>query len=125
MPSRPLSPCRRPGCTRVTRNPGGYCDIHQDYAAEQQRQRMARKETTPFYLSPRWRRLRDWYIGQHPVCEMCGRARATEVDHIREIKDGGAAMSTNNLQALCHRCHMGKTAAERRKREQINQENKV
>ena len=116
MPPKPLAPCRRPGCPHVTRDPSGYCERCIEYGKAQQRERMARKETVPFYLSPRWRRLRDWYIGQHPVCEMCGRAKATEVDHIRELKDGGAAMSTSNLQALCHRCHMSKTAAERRHR---------
>jgi len=116
MPPRPLAPCRKPGCPAVTRNPGGYCDAHQDYAAARERERTARKETLPFYLSPRWRKLRDWYIGRHPLCEMCGRAKATEVDHIREINDGGDAMSVSNLQALCHRCHMSKTAAARRMR---------
>lgn len=116
MPDRPLAPCRRPGCGAVTRNPGGYCDAHLEYAEARKREREARKETLPFYISGRWRRLRDWYIGRHPLCESCGRARATEVDHIVEIKDGGAAMSTSNLQALCHRCHMRKTAAESRRR---------
>lgn len=117
MPDRPFTPCRKPGCSAVTRNPGGYCDEHQEYAAQRQREREARKETLPFYLSPRWRKLRDWYIGQHPLCEICGRAKATEVDHKMEIKDGGEAMSAGNLQALCHRCHMRKTVAERNKRE--------
>ena len=119
MPPRPLAPCRKPGCPAVTRNPGGYCDAHQAYGDTLRRLRETKKETLPFYLSSRWRKLRDWYIRQHPLCEECGRARATEVDHIREIKDGGDAMSESNLRALCHRCHMKKTAAERRKREQI------
>ena len=117
MPPRPLAPCRKPGCPATTRNPGGYCDAHQDYAANRERERQARKETLPFYISGRWRRLRDWYIGRHPLCEECGRAPATEVDHIREIRDGGDAMSESNLRALCHRCHMTKTAAARRLRE--------
>ena len=116
MPSRPLSPCRRPGCPALTRDPSGYCGRCIEYGEARRRERMARKKTTPFYLQSRWRKLRDWYIGQHPLCEMCGRAKATEVDHKRELRDGGAAMSTSNLQALCHRCHMGKTAAEARRR---------
>ena len=115
-PARPLSPCRRPGCGAVTRNPGGYCDKCADYGEAKRREREARKTAAPFYLSTRWRNLRDWYIRQHPLCEICGRNPATEVDHIREIRDGGAAMDAANLQALCHACHARKTVAERRKR---------
>lgn len=116
MPPRPLAPCRKPGCPAVTRNPGGWCDAHQDYADERRREREARKKTAPFYLSPQWRRLRDWYIGQHPLCEMCGRAEAAVVDHVAELKDGGAATSAGNLQALCRRCHARKTADAARRR---------
>lgn len=117
MPAKPLTPCRKPGCPAVTRNPGGYCDAHQEYEAEQQRQRMTRKQGHPFYKTSQWMRLRRWYLVRHPLCEMCGWIKASEVDHKVELKDGGDAMSTINLQALCHRCHMRKTAAERNKRE--------
>ena len=110
MPPRPLAPCRKPGCPAVTRNPGGYCDAHLEYADGLRREREARKRTLPFYLTARWRKLRDWYISQHPLCEACGRAKATEVDHKRELKDGGSPTSKDNLQALCHACHSRKTA---------------
>ena len=116
MPPRPKSPCRRPGCPQITDTANGYCALCQDYADEQQRLRESRKQASTFYTRGQWPKVRAWYIGQHPVCEACRRARATEVDHIKEIRDGGARYAVSNLQALCHRCHMAKTAIERRRR---------
>ena len=51
------------------------------------------------------------------LCQICKEANATEVDHIVEIRDGGAPYDLNNLQSLCHRCHMKKTAEEAKKRQ--------
>jgi 5-methylcytosine-specific restriction endonuclease McrA len=50
------------------------------------------------------------------------------VDHIIEIKDGGALTSEDNAQALCWKCHGLKTAAERAKRknhQQSHNDNRV
>jgi 5-methylcytosine-specific restriction endonuclease McrA len=38
------------------------------------------------------------------------------VDHIIELKDGGAPLSEDNAMSLCARCHNQKTADEKRKR---------
>ena len=62
----------------------------------------------------RWHRLRDWYIGQHPLCARCGDA-ANEVDHIRPLSRGGDH-ALENLQSLCRGCHHAKTAADNRGR---------
>ncbi len=63
----------------------------------------------------RWRRYRAVYLRQHPLCVMCGEV-ATEVDHVVPVVDGQSDqnfwMDTNH-QALCGRCHRGKTALER------------
>ena len=77
---------------------------------------MRNKKVDAFYVKGQWAKTRKWYIGQHPMCEMCGQEKATEVDHIVEIADGGDRHSAGNLQALCHRCHMRKTATIRRRR---------
>lgn len=49
------------------------------------------------------------YLRQHPLCEMClaeGKATpATLVHHIQPIAQGGNALDTINLKALCQRCH--------------------
>ena len=43
----------------------------------------------------------------------CGH-RATEVDHVVEIQDGGPEFDLSNLRSLCHSCHVTKTNARRR-----------
>jgi len=38
------------------------------------------------------------------------------VDHIIELKDGGAPLDERNVQALCRTCHGKKTSIEKQKR---------
>jgi len=46
------------------------------------------------------------------ACEACGtRGRRLEIDHILPLADGGTS-DTENMQALCRRCHIEKTAME-------------
>lgn len=63
----------------------------------------------------RWRKLRDAYLAEHPLCEICeskGRlVAATLVDHIQPIRLGGED-EWRNLQSLCASCHAKKTATE-------------
>ena len=72
------------------------------------------------YSSSRWKRLRASYVAQNPLCEMClldGITTAVEdVDHRKEIKDGGDPWDYNNLQSLCRHHHINKTIDERKKR---------
>lgn len=85
---------------------GAYCSQHKPARTP--------KETDPFYLSVQWRRFRDFYIRKHPLCELCERegrlTPAKMVDHILEIKDGGALTSEENAMSLCWKCHAVKTA---------------
>ncbi len=85
---------------------GAYCAEHKPAAPM--------KETNPFYLSVQWRRFQAWYLGKHPLCEQCERegrlVKADMVDHIIEIKDGGALTSEDNAMSLCWKCHGIKTA---------------
>jgi len=64
------------------------------------------------YDLKRWKILRINYLASNPICEMCGVGFASEVDHIKPIKLGGDPWDIHNLQALCHRCHSSKTAAQ-------------
>lgn len=64
-----------------------------------------------------WRKLRQVFIRQNPLCAMCmqqGRiVPAKEVDHIRPHRgDNALRMDWDNLQALCKPCHSRKTASE-------------
>lgn len=75
----------------------------------QNRYNKARPERHQFYSSAAWRKLRDWYRKEHPLCEACqerGLVKVAQlVDHIVEIKDGGAPLDPANLQSLCGTCH--------------------
>jgi 5-methylcytosine-specific restriction protein A len=112
MPGKPPKYCAAFPCRNVAAPGSAYCKEH--------RPAPARKETDPFYLSPRWRRFRNWYITAHPLCELClaeGREEgAVIVDHRTELKDGGAPFDENNAQSLCGACHNRKTAEEKQKR---------
>lgn len=67
-----------------------------------------------FYTSPDWRKARKHYIMHHPLCEICHRAAATVVDHIKPINQGGAPLDECNFQALCSSCHNKKSGHESR-----------
>lgn len=49
-------------------------------------------------------------------CVQCGASGRIIGDHIKELKDGGAALDEKNIQLLCHPCHQRKTSKERAKR---------
>ena len=55
-----------------------------------------------------WKRIRDSYVKQHPLCEQClkeGRYVPTEeVHHIKPLAEGGTH-DRDNLIALCKSCH--------------------
>ena len=71
---------------------------------------------TSFHRQAPWRRLRGWWINQNPLCLHCEEegkvVPADVVDHIKPIKQGGAKLSHNNIQSLCHSCHNKKTYEE-------------
>lgn len=74
------------------------------------------------YHSPRWRRVRDAYIKDNPLCEQCKREGKINlyqkgnyfaVDHIKPIRLGGDPYNPDNLQTLCEPHHAQKSAKER------------
>lgn len=90
-----LRVCGRHGCAELTED--AYCPAH----------------VPPRVQGRRWVRLRAAKLREDPVCEICGREVAAEVDHIKEIQDGGHPLDWDNLQSLCTRCHRDKTTARR------------
>jgi 5-methylcytosine-specific restriction protein A len=54
-----------------------------------------------------WPSIRRSFLDAHPYCS-CG-SRATEVDHVLAIRDGGTHDAAN-LRALCKPCHSSRTA---------------
>ena len=69
------------------------------------------KTAEPFYSSAAWIALRDrTRVESGNRCQHCGRTNTRIfVDHVIEIKDGGAPLDRRNTQALCGACHTLKT----------------
>lgn len=108
MPTRPQGRCTKPGCTaKAIRD--GRCAQH-PRIWEQPSQHTTQINRTQWEHARQAALTRD----QH-TCQACG-AKATEVDHIWEIADGGALYDLNNLQSLCFDCHKAKTLTMRRQR---------
>ena len=73
------------------------------------------------YQNTAWRKMRDTYLHEHPLCEDClakGKVTAaTDVHHIRSPFRKGEVnwmmlLDYNNLAALCKECHGNRHAAE-------------
>ena len=84
----------------------------------EQQERVKRRNNTwnKYYQSPRWKKLRNWYISLHPICADCmieGRSvPATEVHHIKPFGLGKTEeekwellLSPDNIVCLCSSCH--------------------
>jgi len=104
--------CQQFPCSNYAEHGSTYCKEH--------RIPRASKETDPFYLSPAWRRFRNFYVSLHPFCELCEKqgllVPVDVVDHVVELKDGGDRLSESNAMSLCHKCHNAKTAKEKARR---------
>lgn len=76
------------------------------------------KRADPFYLTPQWRQARAMCLTRYGHrCIKCGRRpERLFVDHIVELKDGGAPLDQDNLEPLCGSCHTTKTAEQRQRR---------
>jgi 5-methylcytosine-specific restriction enzyme A len=68
----------------------------------------------------RWEKLRDRFIAENPICKHCQEGGyvnpASEVDHIRPFNGlyDPLRLSWDNLQSLCHSCHVTKTHREQK-----------
>jgi len=94
-----LKVCALPTCPKLAPQ-GSYCPEHtpKPWAGSTRRRR----------LPPDWGRRRQRILGRDPICAICRRAWATEVDHIVN----GDNHDDTNLQGLCAQCHKRKTQAE-------------
>lgn len=114
MPRRPPHPCAFGSCPKLTYE--RYCPEHKKLMNAQYDARLRDRGASEFYHSREWRKLRQSFLTEHPFCEECRRngrlTKATVVDHIIPIKQGGPALDENNLQALCASCHGSKSIRE-------------
>jgi len=114
MPRKPKRPCSYPGCPKLV--DGQYCEEHQKLVTKQYNLYGRDEFSKNFYKTPEWLSVKKQYLKEHPLCVEClksgKRTRATIVDHIVPIKQGGDKFSESNLQALCWSCHSRKSVEE-------------
>ena len=105
MPKKAPKPCKWPGCKKLTYD--RFCEFH---AKQQSVQYEATRETAVQRgYDTRHRKLRKIVLAEQPICQICKREPATEMDHI----DGNPRnVAMENLQGLCKSCHSTKTAKE-------------
>ena len=64
----------------------------------------------------KWRRFRKWFLAHpcHCVCNDCGKVTATEVHHVKALRDyPGLRLVESNCVGLCKSCHSIRTGKER------------
>ena len=58
-----------------------------------------------FYATARWHRVRKIQLALHPLCAICRKRAATQVDHIVPLEAGGEKYDQDNLRSVCAGCH--------------------
>ena len=101
MPRKPKRPCSYPGCPKLT--DGQYCEEHQKLVTAQYNKYGRDNFSKSFYKSPEWLLIKKRQLERQPFCEEClkkgERVKATIVDHIVPIKQGGDKYNSSNLQS--------------------------
>ena len=110
--TRPKRTCAEPGCPVLVTK--GYCLRHNRNRHLREghvpQQRVQQRETMRNY-DRRWKKLRKVVLARDPICQVCGEAAATQVDHIipRRPDQHAADVMEEELQGLCASCHSRKT----------------
>ena len=107
MPRKPMRGCYQLGCPNRAVEGSIYCEEHRKQNERQYNQYERAPDIHKKY-GRAWKRIRDRYAAQHPLCERCleeGRLTPmAEVHHILPVSQGGRH-TDDNLMSLCHRCH--------------------
>lgn len=118
--------CRHGACFRYALPGSVYCASHQHEQKAWDAEKAAKKAANDagrwergkgaeyrwVYRDARWRRARAEQIKRQPLCA-CGQP-ATDVDHILPHRGREEyAFNLDNLQSMCHACHMRKTREDR------------
>nr|WP_330399070.1 HNH endonuclease signature motif containing protein [Lachnoclostridium sp. An76] len=105
LPRKPKRPCSWPGCPNLTE--GRFCEKHQK-EENRQYEKYGRDPAVRRRYGRAWKRIRDKYASEHPLCEQClkkGRyVRTEEIHHKLPVSQGGTH-ERSNLIALCRSCH--------------------
>lgn len=113
MPQKAKRPCTYPGCNELVLY--GRCEKHRKQINRQYDQQ--RGTATQRGYDSRWRRAREQYLKENPLCVECLKeghiTPATVIDHIVPHKgDPVLFWDKGNWQSLCKRHHDIKTAKE-------------
>lgn len=112
--------CSFGGCNNIALTDTYRCKDHSVSYTPKKRYEHHYHQGKHIYSSARWVNLRKQFIRHNPLCAHCEAqgilTPAVLVDHIKEIKDGGAVYDVSNLQSLCNACHNTKTGKESKKR---------
>ena len=102
---KPTRPCSFPGCPNLTDR--RFCPEHEKLEA-QRSERYDRDSATKRRYGRAWKRIRDSYAAEHPLCEVClakGVYTPTEEIHHKLPLSQGGTHDRSNLMALCKECH--------------------
>lgn len=96
------------GCPNLADDGEAYCSVHKK-AANYEYNHYRRDPETKKRYGRAWKRIRDRYVQEHPLCEECLKENiykpAEEVHHKLPLADGGTH-ERSNLISLCRSCHM-------------------
>lgn len=107
MPRSPRRGCAVFGCPDLAEEGSPYCSRHRKIMDKQYNKYERAADVNKKYGRV-WKRIRDKYAKEHPLCEQClkeGRVTLMdEVHHIVPISQGGTH-DPSNLMSLCQSCH--------------------
>lgn len=113
MPIKPKHPCAKQRCPNLTY--GRFCEQHQKEENKRYETYDRDKAAVNRRYGRAWKRIRDTYAKNHPMCERCLAngvyVPVEEVHHIKPLAEGGTH-DRGNLISLCKSCH-SKIHAER------------
>lgn len=105
-------------CGKVTDDGSKYCESHKAKKEESVRlydKRRGSPSKRGYNYS--WVNFRKHYLREHPLCVVCERegriTPASEIHHIKRLRDGGDKFTDDNLMPLCHSCHSRITMSNR------------
>lgn len=105
MPRKPKRPCSYAGCPELTDS--RFCEQHAKQEAKRY-EKYDRDPATRRRYGREWKRIRDRYVTEHPLCEECKKqgklTPAQEVHHVIPLSKGGTH-AEDNLMSLCTPCH--------------------
>ena len=117
MPTKPLRPCRYPGCPHLTGDRSGYCEAHLKQTRRQDDARRGNSNERGYTY--RWQQASKLFLAGNPLCYYCQQkdppvvTAAVLVDHyIPHRGNYDLFWDRSNWRPSCDECHNIKTAKE-------------